>query len=719
MYALPGRTVSEDQVGRYIKSKQRLEAYVARERAFALLDGNYKLDEDLIRGGLISDKKEVRGLALRAVENLEDAKERERLAIWALDSQHEDIQVAMLELITRYTQDKERMAPIIRRKLESANEEIVLGALKTARYFLGKEELLAISLGYVESSSAAIQIVALSLIRDYAEKNRARDIFNEKAQNSNDSKVLAYLILLIDSEILSDESKRKVVRKGLESSDKDLILAAFRTIDSEWLLNKMFNLKVVCEELESDDPIIKRDVLKFLEKHCKKKYLEDGLDWKGVKEKLQSDDKDAMLAALNELNNWAMSSDYYDPGIIRKMAESEDEYLMMAALKKMHKLGSWPLEAILRNIKKGSIFFNHDLSGWLKIFPEKILLPVIIALLETQDIDVEMVVWDSIYREDFDEGVKLNVLTGLIHHGDDKVRVNALAHIDLVPQSSWSGIILSAIKVSQSREVQSAAVALMANLPETKRGEMLLEIKRVCPQDTFPIEFAEIWSQEPMIRIKTILGNIGQWNKGILLKAVELEIGSVPEELRKKAIQDYCQAAHEHNKVLYRNHDTRTDARKDFKKNGSELTTLGKEFTDEVIIRHISTTAFSYWQRAYENWEIWKNLGFDYVPIEPILSFNISRKDKSKINVVAGVLGMTLDEYTRICPDSHKKELLETVDLVVKGLNQLKIQHGHAHRSNFCIYFEEDEDGQVNLEEVPKLYLIDFDMAEKGKTIAR
>ena len=66
--------------------------------------------------------------------------------------------------------------------------------------------------------------------------------------------------------------------------------------------------------------------------------------------------------------------------------------------------------------------------------------------------------------------------------------------------------------------------------------------------------------------------------------------------------------------------------RNKLKKTGSETTLIGGALKDKIIIRHIKPTAFLAWQKIYENYKVWKDNGFDYVPIEPIQSYKLKKK---------------------------------------------------------------------------------------------
>lgn len=152
-------------------------------------------------------------------------------------------------------------------------------------------------------------------------------------------------------------------------------------------------------------------------------------------------------------------------------------------------------------------------------------------------------------------------------------------------------------------------------------------------------------------------------------------------------------------------------SREIFSKTGSETTILlGKQFRDNLIFRHIEEPAFSAWRNAYENHTSWSKAGFDYVPIEPIYSFNYNHK---LVNVASGVLDINLEEWYAFSGDTFKEALDKQKNKILAVLAGLNINHGHPNDSNFCLRFYRDKKGNVDISKIPKIYLIDFDKAIK------
>src|SRR3989339_201709 len=106
--------------------------------------------------------------------------------------------------------------------------------------------------------------------------------------------------------------------------------------------------------------------------------------------------------------------------------------------------------------------------------------------------------------------------------------------------------------------------------------------------------------------------------------------------------------------------------REKFHKTGSETTLVGGALKDKLIIRHIKPRAFLAWQKIYENYQVWQDNGFDYVPIEPIQSYRLNKK--GMVDVFSGVLDLSLAEWSEISGNIFIKELEEQRDKIISIL---------------------------------------------------
>jgi len=149
-------------------------------------------------------------------------------------------------------------------------------------------------------------------------------------------------------------------------------------------------------------------------------------------------------------------------------------------------------------------------------------------------------------------------------------------------------------------------------------------------------------------------------------------------------------------------------SRKPFAKTGSEITLIGGGLKDKVIVRHLDPDAFLSWKSLYENYKLWQRNGFDYVPVEPIVSYRLEKN--GQVAVFSGVLDLSMAQWEKMS-QQFKRELRETKNEIEAVLAKQNIRHGHSHRGNFCLRFWRDEKGHPDMNRTPHLYLIDFDQA--------
>lgn len=149
--------------------------------------------------------------------------------------------------------------------------------------------------------------------------------------------------------------------------------------------------------------------------------------------------------------------------------------------------------------------------------------------------------------------------------------------------------------------------------------------------------------------------------------------------------------------------------RQNFEKFGSETTLIGGSLKGKTIIRHIEPKAFLAWQKTYEDYQTWKEAGFDYVPIEPIIKYNYNGKTKL-VDVFSGVLDLNLAHWQKLST-WYGQELAKQSEKIENVLNSEKVNHGHIHDSNYVLCFYRHENGSVDFSKAPRLYLIDFDQA--------
>ena len=165
---------------------------------------------------------------------------------------------------------------------------------------------------------------------------------------------------------------------------------------------------------------------------------------------------------------------------------------------------------------------------------------------------------------------------------------------------------------------------------------------------------------------------------------------------------------------LYKNTNISNEnfAREEFEKTGSDLIVVGGELKNKVIFHSITPDAFLNWQKAYEDHELWHRAGFDYVPIEPIFSFHYNKN--GMVDVASGVLDISLRQWEKMS-GYYINDLYRQREKIMETLNSLGIIHGHPKGDNFCLRFFRKENGDVDFNKKPRIYLIDFDRAISQK----
>lgn len=154
---------------------------------------------------------------------------------------------------------------------------------------------------------------------------------------------------------------------------------------------------------------------------------------------------------------------------------------------------------------------------------------------------------------------------------------------------------------------------------------------------------------------------------------------------------------------------SRTIERKNFVKTGSGLTTLHGVLRGKTVIRRITPAAFDAWKMVYENYALWKKEKFDYVPIEPIQSYHLRGEC---VDVSSGVLDCSLAMWREM--GGYDLPYLERMThIIISFVENFGVSHGRPLDDNFCLRFFRDAQGNFDFAKTPRIYLIDFDAAER------
>ncbi len=162
---------------------------------------------------------------------------------------------------------------------------------------------------------------------------------------------------------------------------------------------------------------------------------------------------------------------------------------------------------------------------------------------------------------------------------------------------------------------------------------------------------------------------------------------------------------------LYKNYDidNKNLKRQKFEKTGSKTILLGGKLKDKIIVRYIHPYSFLLWKHLYENHKIWKENGFDYIPIEPIVSYDLCKDNL--VRVFSGVLDLNLHDLEGKT-SVYNRELYTQREKIIAVLEKENIIHGHCHDKNFVLRFFRKKDGTIDLNKTPRIYLIDLDQAD-------
>ncbi len=161
-------------------------------------------------------------------------------------------------------------------------------------------------------------------------------------------------------------------------------------------------------------------------------------------------------------------------------------------------------------------------------------------------------------------------------------------------------------------------------------------------------------------------------------------------------------------------HDAARDVIAKFPKGGSETYILPNK--KEASMRIITLKSAIAWLTAFRDWPAWREAGFNYIPIEPILG--ITPTDEPDTTIEPDVAVTTTNLRGRSYDDAlpyfreFASELAAMKDAITSTLCDLGVDHGHLHGGNFVVVPFVKEDGEVDFSRCPRLYVIDFDQAQ-------
>ncbi|RMD51003.1 hypothetical protein D6827_03045, partial [Candidatus Parcubacteria bacterium] len=138
------------------------------------------------------------------------------------------------------------------------------------------------------------------------------------------------------------------------------------------------------------------------------------------------------------------------------------------------------------------------------------------------------------------------------------------------------------------------------------------------------------------------------------------------------------------------------------------ITCRSPSLKSKAIIRQFHFAHFNLWRRAYEAAGLWKELGFDYIPIEPIIKARW--KNDLTVNVFTRVIPGPSAQNWLAVSNLHEEYIRATAERIDQGLDKLGFYHSHDHFGNFVLLFPKKND-RPDIFQKPRLYMIDFDAA--------
>src|SRR3989344_4983581 len=316
---------------------------------------------------------------------------------------------------------------------------------------------------------------------------------------------------------------------------------------------------------------------------------------------------------------------------------------------------------------------------------------------------------------------KDNIKKALNDDDDHYVRLEAIKLLTNLPESERSEYIKKCLN-DENTFVRLEAVKLLIHLPESERSDY---IKKALNDDDYSVRLEAvklIINLPESERSEYIKKCLNDENTFVRLEAIKLII-NLSESERLEYINSYPEYFEELKDIfsqtpLYKEQPDKF-FKSTFNKTGSKTTLLDSvpgqpenTLRDKVIIRNIDLSTYEAWKKAYEACNFWKEKGFDYVPVEPIVKVNPSKEGMFKVDIVTRVLkGLSFSSL--MSKSGMYVDYINDMGIkIIEGLNELGIKHGHAHQGNFVVVFPVSETGKIQLEKLPRVYIIDFDEAE-------
>ncbi len=356
--------------------------------------------------------------------------------------------------------------------------------------------------------------------------------------------------------------------------------------------------------------------------------------------------------------------------------------------------------------------------------------------LEDEDIfvcgrGVKMILYTLKSEQDFLRNQCLEIFQKFFKNKDPLFREKAAAVIPGAPVEKRAELIRKAYEEEKDVFVIIKIIKTISSVPIRERAELIQmflkdpnplvrkEIIRIVP---FVLkERKRDFFQEALLDknldnrklAETKIQNILEEEK------TENEIQQIKEREEKQKNNPLIQELARRSLLYELCEDDKRFSNKNFLKDHSETTLLDiipgqpeKSLRHRVIIRHIKPPSYFLWKKAYEAHQYWKDKGFDYVPVEPIVRVSHRKPTFDKVDIFTRVLNGPSVAMWEANNGPYQLEIEEQIRKIKGGLEELGVEHGHLdrHKRNFVLVFPRNEDGTVDLSHPPRAYAIDFDI---------
>lgn len=304
---------------------------------------------------------------------------------------------------------------------------------------------------------------------------------------------------------------------------------------------------------------------------------------------------------------------------------------------------------------------------------------------------------------------------------DPYLRDRAARQIQYAPESERSALLQRA-QQDPAAVVRSSAVHVISFIPASERTPFVIRALMDPVSDVAGAMIEDADCIPPQAWQAVVEAGMKSPNEAIVTFAAG-HLCYIPDEAAERIRGEYSQyftdltvlASHS---ALYEGAGAERFTRQKFEKTGTDLTLLDRplraaheqSLREKTVIRTIPLTAYLAWRKAFEAADVWKAHGFDYVPVEPIVRIS-SKQHRRNVDVATGVINGPSAGAWQEQGGTCMGEIIDAVDEIDRVLEELGIDHQHAHYGNFVLLFDRDEHGTPIITTPPRIYLIDFDQA--------